>query len=86
MTLRTHTASLLLILGTCSPLVAHAHGVSTGEGCPGAQVAEDKAAPAQRPAERIERQVESPALPRVGSGEGPTRAPRWHSFLPGMFR
>lgn len=61
-----------------------------GESCPETTAATafrgaDADSEADVPATPVKRATRSPATPRTSEGSRST-APRWHSFLPGMFR
>lgn len=54
--------------------------------CPSAEAdAQDEAKPAVTPAAAPAKRVKQPATVR-GGDNARTHGPRWHSFLPGMFR
>ncbi len=86
----------LVLLLTCLsfPLMARdvRHlGPDDGSACDDATQADDAAATAT-PARPSTHPARTPARPRPpavrssGDGVGEIRPPRWHSFLPGMFR
>ena len=86
----------LVLLLTCIsfPLMARdlrQMGPNGGAGCDDAAQTDDAAAPAaaQRPSAHTVRspaKARPPAVRSSGDGVGEIRPPRWHSFLPGMFR
>ena len=85
MSVRTALAALLLSLAL--PAVAQ----DAGAGDDGLSCTSDYAgnpAPDPDPARASKRvDADKPAIPRgAGSDSNPARQPRWHSFLPGMFR
>ena len=88
MSVRATLAATLLSLAL--PAVAHDAG-GAGAGGDGSTCSSDyatSAAPDPDPARSGKRtDADRPAIPRgAGSDASPTRQPRWHSFLPGMFR
>ena len=85
MSVRATLAALLLSLAL--PAVAHEAGASDdGLSCTSDYAA--SAAPDPDPARSSKRaDADKPAIPRGTGGDANTaRQPRWHSFLPGMFR
>ncbi|TXH72308.1 MAG: hypothetical protein E6Q88_06410 [Lysobacteraceae bacterium] len=95
---RTHNAVLVLFLLTISigPVMARAAPLHSADGadsvCPSAHSAEDadQTEPGSKPV-AVKRGPASPAkskpvAPYRGDGSDSVRNPRWHRFLPGMFR
>lgn len=87
MSVRAALAALLLSLAF--PALAHEAGAGAGED--GLSCTSDYAAgaaPDPDPARGSKRaDADKPAIPRGTGGDANTaRQPRWHSFLPGMFR
>jgi len=86
----------LLLLCASLPLAAHdirmlsANGDSGGGGCLDDATAQDDESvrPASaKPATHAVKPVKTkPAVRRASDNIGDIRPPRWHSFLPGMFR
>ncbi|HVR81578.1 MAG TPA: hypothetical protein VHF02_05805 [Luteimonas sp.] len=79
---------MLLLCGASSIAIARdvqmhgANGDGGSEACP-----ETIPAPAKRVAPAVSHgKVKAPASLRGGSDDVGSHAPRWHSFLPGMFR
>lgn len=87
MTLRL--ALLLLLASASLPATAmEAHHAPGGENCRNA-ADEDPTNPrpsAERSGGVAAETPERTAAPRGGNAENGVRMPRWHSFLPGMFR
>jgi len=91
LTMRPLAHCLLLLL---APMAAHASDglTSSGRGCV-YSAAEERAAPAATPTSTAPTTVKPSATAPGSTGGGGDddvlprlRAPKWHSFLPGMFR
>lgn len=90
--MRPFAHCLLLLL---APMAAHASDALTGSGRGGCvySAAEERAAPAATPTSTAPTTVKPSATAPGSNGGGGDddvlprlRAPKWHSFLPGMFR
>jgi hypothetical protein len=86
---RTLLALALALIAT-GALASRAHAAEAepaqepSVGCPKAEPAEEKAAPADAGSSTARPGATAPVRPRTNTG---TRgAPRWHSLLPGMIR
>jgi len=84
--------SLALLMACGQALASESRQTSAegGESCPetaATERADDADAEPNAPATPVKRtsKAKAPAAPRAGGGTRST-APRWHSFLPGMFR
>jgi len=80
----------LTLLSLALPAMAHEAGAA-GTGGDGSTCSSDyaaSAAPDPDPVRSSKRpDADKPAIPRgAGTDANPARQPRWHSFLPGMFR
>lgn len=83
----------IVLLGACGQTLAaesRQMAADGGESCPEASAAErvdDADADPNAPATPVKRtsKAKAAASPRASGGNRST-APRWHSFLPGMFR
>lgn len=85
----------IVLLGACGQAVAvesRPVAADLGESCPDSAGDSERTDGAEAdpntPATPVKRTVKSKAAaaPRTGGGGGRSTAPRWHSFLPGMFR
>jgi hypothetical protein len=92
LTMRPFAHCLLLLL---APMAAHASDALTSSGRGGCvySAAEERAAPAATPTSTAPTTVKPSATAPGSTGGGGDddvlprlRAPKWHSFLPGMFR
>jgi hypothetical protein len=92
LTMRPFAHCLLLLL---APMAAHASDALTSSGRGGCvySAAEERAAPAVTPTSTAPTTVKPSATAPGSTGGGGDddvlprlRAPKWHSFLPGMFR
>jgi hypothetical protein len=86
------TVVCLLLLGLSST-AAHArdvrmHGPNGDGGDPAESpaIATPAATPMKHDPATPQAKVKTPPLFRSGDDDSGSRAPRWHSFLPGMFR
>ena len=88
-------ALFLLLLCASLPLAAHEvrmlSAAGDGGGCHDSAAAQDDdinpAAPSAQPATHATKPAKAkPVVRQSGDNLGDIRPPRWHSFLPGMFR
>lgn len=95
---RSRSAPLTLILLTLFGLASFSAAARTGPlmnanedvaSCPDDTAADDQSDPAAKPAaaKRGTAPASTKARPATrGNDTAPVRAPRWHRFIPGMFR
>jgi hypothetical protein len=87
--MRFRLAICLLLLGASLPLAARdvRQSGANGDGgsCPEVLAADEAATPARGAARRVPANAGDRPAVRGGDSQG-VRPPRWHSFLPGMFR
>lgn len=85
------TVVCLLLLGLSSMASARdvrMHGPNGDGGAlaDGPAIATPPPSPTKRDATTTHAKVKTPPLFRSGDDDSGSRTPRWHSFLPGMFR
>ena len=92
----TALLSIALLCASGQALASNTHPAATDDGtaCPETPTAAstvptdetDGDAALGSPAHRTQKAKQAPAVRGTGGGGNRTTTPRWHSFLPGMFR